>query len=417
MIGKAGARRRPRLLILASTYPRWAGDHEPGFVHELAKRLIDRFDVTVLGPHARGASRSELLDGVRVERYRYAPDALEVLVNDGGIMTNLRRRPWMLMLVPTFLIAQAWSLWRTVRRVEPAVIHAHWLIPQGLLVDVLGSLGVRMPPFLVTSHGADLFSLRSATSRYFMRRVVERASVVSVVSNAMRSEVRSLAPHVPVAVEPMGVDMSRRFTPPEDRARSTGEILFVGRLVEKKGVRDLVSALPDVLASHPHATLTIAGFGPEERALREQVRALGLVGHVDFLGAVPQDELPSLYRRAAVFAAPFVQATSGDQEGLGLVAVEAAACGCPLIVSDLPAVRDVIEVVPGARVVNPGDPKELAREICAVLDSAKDGITETDVDALARLRARFDWGCVAERYGLLLTAALERPSEESQACE
>src|SRR3546814_343096 len=90
---------RPRLLITAPTYPRWPGDPEPAFVHELARRLIDRFEVTVLCPHAKGAAPEEILDGVRVVRYRYAPEHFEVLVNDGGIVTNLRHSPWKWLLV------------------------------------------------------------------------------------------------------------------------------------------------------------------------------------------------------------------------------------------------------------------------------------------------------------------------------
>ncbi|MBL2545111.1 glycosyltransferase family 4 protein, partial [Klebsiella pneumoniae] len=57
---------RPRLLVLASTYPRWANDHELSFVHDLAKRLADRFEVVVLCPHAPGAASRELLDGVQI---------------------------------------------------------------------------------------------------------------------------------------------------------------------------------------------------------------------------------------------------------------------------------------------------------------------------------------------------------------
>ena len=67
---------KPRLLVLASTYPRWRDDHEPGFVHELAKRQTDRFDVTVLTSSAPGAATHEHNDGVEVVRYRYAPRPL-----------------------------------------------------------------------------------------------------------------------------------------------------------------------------------------------------------------------------------------------------------------------------------------------------------------------------------------------------
>ena len=85
---------RKKLLVLASTYPRWEGDPEPGFVHELAKRLTTPFKVRVLCPHAWNAAAQEMLEGVEVVRYRYAPVRFETLVNDGGIVNNLRHQPW-----------------------------------------------------------------------------------------------------------------------------------------------------------------------------------------------------------------------------------------------------------------------------------------------------------------------------------
>src|SRR5690606_19363195 len=124
---------RPTLLVLASTYPRWEGDPEPGFVHELAKRLVEHFHVVVVGPHAPGALTQEVIDGVEIHRYRYAPVGLQTLVNNGGIVTNLRRSRWKLSLVPGFLLAQLWCAWRLVNTRKVDLIHAHWLIPQGLL--------------------------------------------------------------------------------------------------------------------------------------------------------------------------------------------------------------------------------------------------------------------------------------------
>ena len=111
-----GSSRLPVLLVLASTYPRWPADPEPGFVHELSRRLTERYRVIVLCPHASGAKPRETMDGVEVVRYRYAPERWETLVNDGGIVTNLKRARWKLLLVPGFVLGQAWVAWRLMRR-------------------------------------------------------------------------------------------------------------------------------------------------------------------------------------------------------------------------------------------------------------------------------------------------------------
>src|ERR1700761_7916542 len=115
MTEQVGHGERPRLLVLTSTYPRWAGDPEPGFVHELSRRLAETFDVRVIGPHAAGALAWERLDGVDIHRYRYAPVAMETLVNHGGILTNLKRSIWKWLLVPTFLAGQYLALRKALR--------------------------------------------------------------------------------------------------------------------------------------------------------------------------------------------------------------------------------------------------------------------------------------------------------------
>lgn len=394
-------RLKPKLLVLASTYPRWPGDPEPSFVHELSRRLIGAFDVTVLCPHAQGTPGREVMDGVQVIRYRYAPASLEILVNDGGIVTNLKRRPWAWLLVPGFLLLQAWALWRLVRTEQPEVIHAHWLIPQGLLVAALGALGFRVPPFLVTSHGADLFALRGRAFDALKRFVLHRAAAATVVSQGMLEKVVRIGGDVSrVAVEPMGVDLQERFRPDPEVRRSQAELLFVGRLVEKKGLRYLLDAMPRILGQCPQASLTVAGFGPEEAARRAQAEHLGIAGRVNFLGAVPQAGLPELYRRAAVFAAPFVETASGDQEGLGLVVVEALGCGCPVVISSLPATRAFVEGMPGVRGVRAGDAGELAAQVIEAI--------RTPLALRRDALDDFDWHARADAYRerLLAVAAL-----------
>lgn len=392
------ARKRPVLLVLSSTYPRWSGDHEPGFVHELARRLTDRFEVIALVPCSPGAARREVLDGVRVERYRYAPRRFETLVNHGGVVTNLKRHRWKWLLVAPFCAGQLWSAMRIIRQTSPIAIHAHWLMPQGLVAALLRLLWNRTPPFVATSHGADLFALRGRLFGAIRRFVVDRAAALTVVSKAMRDELAAFDLDVgKVSVQPMGIDLRDRFTPDPAVARSQDEILFVGRLVEKKGLRHLLDAMPAILAAHPHARLTVAGFGPEESALRAQADALGIGPHLDFLGAVPQASLPALYRRATVFAAPFVRAKSGDQEGFGLVLVEALGCGCPVVASELPATVDVMSGLRGAIAVCSGDADALARTIGDMLSRADEFSTRA-ADDRAQLVKRFDWETVSDRY-------------------
>lgn len=403
---------RPRLLVLTSTYPRWQSDHEPGFVHELSKRLADNFDVAVLAPHAAGSLLEENMEGVRVYRYRYAPAAWEALVNSGGIVSNLKRHPWKWLLVPGFFLAQMWKTWALVHRLKPDVIHAHWLVPQGLLVTLLALVSSNIPPIVVTSHGADLFTMRTYPFPFLKKLVIRHASGLTVASSAMKNDVLKLATNLDkLRVAPMGVDLSDRFTPDPSVDRTKGEILFVGRLVEKKGLRHLIAVMPEVISRFPEAFLTVVGTGPELTRLRAQTAALHLESKVNFVGAATQKELPAYYRRAALFVAPFILAASGDQEGLGLVTIEAVGCGCPVLAGNVPAVQDVpvcsIDVT---------DHAALADAIIRVLGDP--GEAQRIVSGQRRIcESKFDWKAVAENYFRILDSQVAHRLSSSKESE
>jgi glycosyltransferase involved in cell wall biosynthesis len=407
----SSARARPiRLLVLSSTYPRHAADTEPRFVHELARRMQDRFLVSALVPAAPGLVAHERIDGVDVHRYRYAPGRFECLAYDGGIVPKLRRNRWLRLLVPLFLAGQVLGTWRAIRRLRPDVIHAHWLIPQGVAALLALSLSRRRTPLVVTAHGADLFTFARGPLRRVLGWVVRRASAITVVGRHMVPVVRALpgCADAAVATIPMGTDVDALFVPDPGVARARGALLFVGRLVEKKGVDDLLHALRLARDQGAAATLTVVGNGPLRAQLERLAAELGLQEHVRFLGAVPQVELPALYRRAAAFVAPFRVARDDDQEGLGLVMVEALACGCPVISTRVPAIEAEFARF-GPLLVEPGSPAALADAIVRVLG---DGSSWAPGGELRRgVVAQFGWSAIAEAYAGLLAAQVDAKTD------
>lgn len=377
-------------------------------MHELSKRLTGRFQVTVLCPHAESARTHECIDGVDVVRYQYAPQRLERLVNNGGIVTNLRLHRWMALLLPGFFLSQLVHLVWLQLRLKPAAIHAHWIIPQAFIAVLASLMTGRRTPILVTSHGADLFALNGSLMRRLKRWTLRRCTQATVVSQAMLAPIRSLGmPDRHVTVSPMGVDM-RRFTTTPAVVRRDDELLFVGRLVEKKGLRYLIDALPAVLEKHPGVHLTVAGFGPELAQRQAQAFELGLQDKIRFLGAVDQACLPALYQRAATLVAPFVEAKGGDREGLGLVSVEALACGCPVVTTRIEAVKEVFGGQWPPYLAESADAASLASQIIRVLDSPAHAAAWAASSHAALLR-RFSWDGVAAGYADLLTSMATTP--------
>jgi glycosyltransferase involved in cell wall biosynthesis len=198
-------------------------------------------------------------------------------------------------------------------------------------------------------------------------------------------------------VIPMGVDLKGLFTPDPRVERKTDELLFVGRLVEKKGVHFLLEAMPAVIKKHPTVRLILAGSGPMEEELKQKAAQLHLSDKVDFLGMVAQTQLPALYQRATLAIFPFVVAKSGDQEGFGLVQVEAMGCECPVIAGDLPAIHDIIAHEENGLIFPSGNTQALADAIIKLLD---------DPELRARLAGegrksvvqKFDWEAIAGNY-------------------
>ncbi len=390
---------KPRILVLTSTFPRWQGDTEPRFVLDLCRHLSDFADILVLAPHTPGAASTEVLDGVQVRRYQYFLRAWQGVAYDGGITARLRTNPLRLLQLPFFFFSLWWSTRRLIREWKPDVIHAHWIIPQGLVASF--AAGKRLP-VLCTSHGGDLHNLRSSIFKWLKAWTLGRCRRITVVSESMLQQVRKITTEVPADVIPMGTDLEGQFVPPQDANSRTGdELIFVGRLVEKKGLRYLLDALASLTERFPHLTLTVVGDGPAREELLTHAGQLGIGNRVKFLGGIRHQELPRLYQRAALAVFPF-----GDQEGFGLVVVEAMGCGCPVIASDVPAIRENVVAGTTGLLVPQKDPQALADAIEKALVDVRLRAALAAA-ALERVRARFDWIHVAERYRLVISACIE----------
>ena len=390
-----------KILVLSSTFPRWKGDVEPPFVYELCRRLSKTFSVHVLAPHASGAFVEDTMEGIRVTRYRYFFSRWENLAFHGGILANLKQNPLRYALVPFFIMAQLAVLVRLLNRCQFDCIHAHWLIPQGLIA-IIACIFIKSPlPVIVTSHGGDLFGLNGLVFNWLKRFVALRSAAVTVVSHARKDVLKELEiAESRINVIPMGVDLRTRFVPAVQRS-ANGTLLFVGRLVEKKGLIYLIEALPSILRKHPRVFLRVVGDGQEKEKIKKRIGELGLNEHVEFLGAVENDALPGIYHSSSVVVFPSIIAKDWDREGFGLVLVEALGCECATVVTDLPAMKDIICNNKSALVVPQKDAAQLAEKIICLLDDEK--LRQTlGKQGRQYVVKRFDWEIITKNYTSLI---------------
>jgi phosphatidylinositol alpha-1,6-mannosyltransferase len=399
-------------LVLTSTLPRWDEDSEPRFVLDLASAMSHRFEPVILAPMAEGTAPRERLNGIAVRRYRYAPfRRWERLASPGAIMPNLRRRPWLYILVPSFLLGQLIATVSLLRRERFEAVHCHWLIPQGLVL-ALASLFVKVPPILVSCHGADAFTLDSAPFRQLKTWILGRCDAISVVSREIRAKLEKTAgpqlPSAPVLI-PMGVNLDHFSVP---RARNAGRpvILCAGRLAAKKGVANLIEAVANPRIRRRQVALRIVGDGPLLDDLKQLARRRQVSDRVTFTGPLPHQRLAEEMRTSTLFCAPFVIAADGDREGMPTVLLEAASSGLPIITSEVGGCAELIMSGTSGWLLPPGDIESLIRAIEDALDHP-DRARKFAVTAREQAK-RFSWPVIAARHIAILDRLLRPEAEE-----
>jgi glycosyltransferase involved in cell wall biosynthesis len=385
---------RPRVLVLASTFPAHPDDGVPAFVLDLAREEARDFETAVLTPRVRGAARREVVDGVRVVRFPYFPRAFEDLA-DGAILDNLKERRSRALQVPALLAAQYVAVRRAVRSFRPDVVHAHWAIPQAL-VATLAAPGV---PLVVTTHGGDVYALRAAPLVRLKRWVLGRAAHVTTVNGEMRTRLTAWGvPESRSSVVPMGVDLEPARAARARVERRPGRVVAVGRLVEKKGFGALIEALRGI--DDLPWELVVVGDGPYRARLEQQ--AVG--APVTFTGQRGKTEVLDTLASATVVALPSVRAANGDQEGLPVTLLEAAAVGAAIVASDLPGIRDVVEPDVSGVLVPPGDVAALRDALRRALSDG--AARERWQEGAAEAATRFSGERIGERYRAVLHSAL-----------
>jgi glycosyltransferase involved in cell wall biosynthesis len=282
------------------------------------------------------------------------------------------------------------EMFRCLKAAQPVLIHSHFG-PDGLRGRYLSrKLGI---PLVVTFHGYDAtISLHSAPHRrfrsYLRRRHVlgtEATVLIAVSCHIKQRLVEQGFPAEKVIVHYIGIDPE--YFQADETVRREPVVLFVARLVEKKGCEYLIRAMARVQTQSPHTKLVIIGDGYLRGQLQELARRH--CKNVVFLGVKPMEEIRHWMNRATVFCVPSVTAASGDQEGFGLVFAESQAMGLPVASFASAGVKEAVADGVTGFLARERDVEGLARNIHVLLnDSAVwRRLSEAGV---ARVRSQFN---------------------------
>jgi glycosyltransferase involved in cell wall biosynthesis len=397
-----------RVVHVVTAFPRDPGDVITPWMVELVRRSRDRgLEAEVLAPAYRG-STDHALGEIPVRRFRYAPAPLETLTHDETTPDRLRRSPAHAALVPPYLAGGALAAWRLGRE-RPDVIHVHWPMPHAL-IGAAGRAGSGGATALVCSYYAvevNWVTNRLPWLRPFLRWTARTADAVTAISTSTAASVRDVAGRDPVVIPFAAAVGDGGGAGGRDAAPGTNggdgeagrrtplagdgplELLFVGRLVERKGVEVLVRALARVVR-HREARLTVVGEGSWEPRIRDAVEKAGVGDRVRFTGHVPEDELSRRYRTCDIFVLPAVVDRKGDTEGLGVVLLEALRFERPVIASRVGGIPDIVEDGRTGWLVPPRDPDALAEAVLRV--AARPGESRRVAREGRRIVARrFSW--------------------------
>ena len=389
-----------KVLFLTSSYPRSGDDTASVFLRYLAEHLADEgLDVHVLAP-ADGKGETIIEAKVTVHRFQYFPTGLQKLAYGSGILPNLKRTPRLWLHVPLFVMAMAVKMCRLLATRRIDVIHAHWLLPQGL-VGLMGAclFGV---PLVVSAHGSDAFALRGRfldrLKGWIIRRSDRWTANTAATAAAVARGVKLPEPRI----IPMGVDVAffsrgdrtalRQAIPDREHV-----VLFVGRLVENKGCRDLIEALSLLPGeTRSRARLWIVGNGDERPGLKRAARDFGVDARTEFFGAVEHRRLADFYAAADLVVVPSKVGSGGEAEGQNIVVLEAFAARACVLATRLGGIPSMVRDQMTGALVEPGNPRALSEALELLLNDA-DLRRRLSASAFADV-ARYDWLRVAGEF-------------------
>jgi glycosyltransferase involved in cell wall biosynthesis len=295
------------------------------------------------------------------------------------------------------------KLERAVTERRPEVIHAQFGLGGALALPIAARTGL---PLVVTFHGGDAtkdkhFRRRAISPTIFQRRqraLIDRTELFLCVSAFVRDTLIARGfPERKLEIHYLGIDIPQNLTLPPAGVGNT--VLFVGRLVEKKGIDTLIDAFALARSEEPALELVIVGDGPDRSRLTKRAAAAGV--RARFQGWADAREVQIAMRRALLLAVPSRTAAGGDAEGLPTVLMEAMALGVPVVATAHAGIPEIVSDGVNGLLVPEANAAALAQAILAIKrDPELAGRMRGE--AYADVRARFD----ARRQSMLLEQRL-----------
>lgn len=381
--------------VITSAYPEYEDDPHGIFVHRLMKEIVKQgHEVHVLAPFTGGKS-DFVLDGVKVEKFNYFyPTRYQKLAGRSGMIDNVKEGYLVKLQFLTFLLFNLINSCKKFKNMD--VVNVQWPIPNGL-----GALFLKWfyhVPYINTIHGEEVYLSKRYHTMFIIRSMVNHSFKTITNSSATRKACLDAGlDQEKLDTIPFGVDTSfyKPLEVPKDE--EVFQILSVGYLIERKGHKYLIMAVNELLKHHSNVRLKIVGSGPLEEQIRNQITELDLNEYVEILGNVSDDDLFKIYNSSDLFILPSIIDSQGNTEGLGVVLIEAMACGLPVIGSDIGGIPDIIQNRETGLLVPQKDVEKLSK---AIINLIEDSNLRKKVasNGYHMVKNKFSWNKIAKDY-------------------
>jgi glycosyltransferase involved in cell wall biosynthesis len=395
-----------RVVMVATSYPRFPGDTVGTFMEPIAHGIADRgHEVHIVLPWHPRWQRPAREGNVHFHLFRYAPvPALNVFGYAGALEADVRLRSAALVAAPLAAGAGWREAGAVAARIDATGMHGHWIVPGG----VIAAAAAAARPLVISLHGSDVYvAERHRAVGRAARWAFRRAGFVTACSDDLRRRGIALgAAEARSATVPYGVDAGR-FRP-DSAARNTvrhewrlppgAEVVFAaGRFVRKKGFEHVIDAVARLAPSRPDLHLVLAGGGDLEHELRARISTAGLGTRVILPGVLPQAAVAAALAASDVAVVPSVRDAAGNVDGLPNVVLESLASGTPLVATPAGGIGAVVRQGETGVLVPEGDSEALATVLARLLDNP-DERARLGATARAWTLRHAGWAQVAEAF-------------------
>ena len=395
-----------KVCLISSCYALSEEDRHASFLVESNRHLRERgVEVSVFAPSYCGC-RSHTIDGLKVRRFRYFFSRWEKLTHMEGAPTRVRSPFYMVVAVFYIVLGLFQAVW-FCRGKKFDIIHVHWPFPQAIWGYVVSR--IYRVPMVITFHGAEvLLAKKFFFVKYFLRHSLRNAAAITCNSSFTAGRVRELGVDRTIEVIPYGVTVDVKPRAEEKESQQI-DLLYAGRLIERKGVEYLLKAMPQVRESID-AHLHVVGDGDILPQLEQLANELRIGDHVTFHGFVSNAELENQYRQADVFVLPAIEDRRGDTEGLGVVLVEAISYLTPVVASNVGGIVDIVKDGETGLLVEQKNPEKLAAAIVRIVEDQE--LREKVVaGGLQHVQSYLDWGRITDHLMSVYRSVL--PADKS----